>query len=101
MNIYITKENTERLKSLKAGESMSGLVNSLLNKYWEGKRPDLFPKEVKPGLEEAEEEEFENDYYKDLIWEEATKVVWDITTGEPVEFNTNIIKELKKRGQVK
>lgn len=43
MNIYITRQNEERLKSLPGDQSMSGIINKLLDDYWAGKGTDLFP----------------------------------------------------------
>lgn len=43
MNIYITKENEEFLQAIKPTESMSGIVNKLLDDYRDGKGPDIFP----------------------------------------------------------
>lgn len=45
MNIYITKDNEEFLKSITEG-SMSGIINKLLNNYRKGNGPDLFPKRI-------------------------------------------------------
>lgn len=50
MNIYITKENEEFLRRIKPGQSMSGLINELLDKYRNGKGPDLFPPEIELGM---------------------------------------------------
>lgn len=46
MNIYITKDNTERLKN---ESSMSGLINRLLNNHY-GKKPDA---SVEVGLKDS------------------------------------------------
>lgn len=42
MNIYITPQNENHLRSLPDGESMSGLINALLTNHFEG-LPDKTP----------------------------------------------------------
>lgn len=43
MNIYITKDNEAFLRKIKPSESMSGIINKLLDDYRSGKGEDLFP----------------------------------------------------------
>lgn len=48
-------------------------------------------------LESDEDEEY--DYLEDLIWDEATKTVYNTTTKEPEEADAAMVKELKRRKQ--
>lgn len=57
MNIYMSKPNAEFLHNLPTKQSMSGLVNELLDNYRAGKGPDLFPQFAKEVIETPQDVE--------------------------------------------
>ena len=115
MNIYISKQNEEWLRI--QGQSMSGIINRLLDEARAGKhgvhvlaqyetleetqRSDV----VRPNIPQVKSmrEALENEYdtpdpYKDYIL--TSNEVIDKTTGEHVEATPEMVKELKRRGQL-
>lgn len=53
---------------------------------------------VAPATEPEDEDEY--DYLAGLVFQEGV-AVWDMATGEKVEATPEMVRELKKRGQVK
>lgn len=120
-NIYIRKENEAVWDGL--GDKKSDWVNVRLQDYASrhqtsesavvaGPQPTLpSGADRYAGIEDLTDlmepfstdmvEAVERDYLEYLIWDEVTQTVWDTGTGEPEEADAAMIKELKKRGQVR
>lgn len=112
-NLYFRKEVWERFKDEKL---KSNLVNQLLEQHYTGKKPQIDildplqrgidPKEVelqfRPLSQVVKDEEIFGSYNPDnLVISKADQAVYDTVAQERVEATPEMVKELKKRGQLK
>ena len=112
MNIYIRPDLEKRLRE---APSMSGLINNLLERHFLGTvdggktQEDVVAEieakiydtpKIRP-LVEVIDDEPEEDFYATLILDTVAGGVFDTEDGERVDADPEMIKELKKRGQVR
>lgn len=105
MNIYISRENEEQLRTYDG--SMSGLINKLLTDYFVDKAfKTRGPVVLKgPDFEPYEPEDDEIDEPTDIretwIIDEAGGGVFDTETGERMDAGLDDVKWLKANGKTR
>lgn len=101
VDIYIRKENQEKWKAI---PNKSEWVNALLQNSDDTSRYGTtidIPAAPSTVVLSQEVPEDDDDEYEDLIYDPIMNGVYDNSLGDYIDADIHMVKELKKRGQVR